>query len=430
VRAGPLEIAAAVAVVTAFAVAFLLVLPAARGRLGLLHPAVAWLGLEAVFFGVGSVAAAIVDVEPGPAFYVAGAVLAAGAGVWVADRLSQRRENGATVREAPLDGGLRPLGAPLLALASVVAISPTLLATGLPLLTGDITAARTEITGLAVQLVRVALPGLAAVWVLQTGSGRRPAGRPILAWFALAASLAFTALLGSRYLPLELAAAVVLAWLLTGRRLPARPTIAVVLLAAAVFVGYGVARAPERAAGDPVGFAFERTVSRLFLVQPRTLAALQDRIPAEEPYFLGTTWLRRIGPLIGREIPNLGYWIYPRVVAGEQATAGYAAPGLLGEAWANFGVAGLGLFGLLGVLCERLGAIVSLRRTTTVDVVAGSLAILFVARTHALGLMGLALLLVLVLAWRWLAGPDGGLGRDLLAAARWRLRSPVVPPIN
>ena len=141
-RAGPLELVATLAVVTAFAVAFLLVVPAARRRLGLLHPAVAWLGLEAVFFGIGSVAAALADAEPGPAFYVAGAVLAAGAGVWVADRLSQRRENGAIVRGAQLDGGLRPLGAPLLALASVVAISPTLIATGIPLLTGDITAAR------------------------------------------------------------------------------------------------------------------------------------------------------------------------------------------------------------------------------------------------------------------------------------------------
>jgi hypothetical protein len=431
VRDSSFELAAAFAVVAAFGAAFLLVLPAARRRLGLLHPAVAWLGLETVFFGVGSVALAIVDAEPGPALYVAGAVLAAGGGTWVADRLSRRREGAATSRDAPVDGGVRPLGPPILALVSIVAISPTLIATGIPLMTGDVTAARSEITGLAIQLVRVALPGLAAVWVLQTAKGEAPARRPILAWLALAASLAFTTLLGSRYLPLELGAAVLLAWLLTGRRLPARPTIAVGLLAAAVFVGVGVARAPERASGDPVGFAIERTVSRLFLIQPRTLAALQDRIPAEEPLFLGATWLRRLGPLIGREIPNLGYWIYPRVVAGEQATAGYAAPGLLGEAWANFGVAGLGLFGLLGVLCERLGAIVVLRRTRNVDIVAGSLAILFVARTHALGLMGLALLLLLVLLWRWLAGPDAGLARDLLAAARWRLgRSPVVPPIN
>jgi hypothetical protein len=441
VSPGPLEIGAALAVLAAFAAAFLLVSPAAaRRNLGILHPAIAWLALEAVFFGVGSIALALVDGQPAPALYVAGAALAAGAGTWLADRLSRRREGAGPfglepdrnrVSQLVVERGARRLGPLVLALAAVVAIVPTLVATGIPLLAGDITAARSEITGIAVQLVRVAVPALAAVWLLDSASGRPPAGRPMLAWIALAACLAFSASLGGRYLPLELGATVALAWLLSGRRLPGRRTIAVGLLAAAVFVGFGVVRAADRAAGDPVAFAVERTVSRLFLVQPRTLAALQERIPAEEPHFLGATWLRRVGPLIGREIPNLGYWIYPRVVEGEQATAGYAAPGLLGEAWANFGVAGLALFGLLGILCERLGALVALRRQRVVDVVAGGLAILFVARTHALGLLGLALLLVLVVTWRWLAGADGGLGRDLLAAARWRLaESPTVLPIN
>ena len=421
---GALEILAAVVVVAAFAMAFLLVLPAARRHLGILHPAVAWLGLEAVFFGVGSVILAVVDGEAGPALYVAGAVLATAFGTWLADRLSRRREGIAPLPDQAIEVGARPLGPPLLALASIVAIAPTLLATGIPLLTGDITAARSEMTGIAVQLVRVALPALAAVWLLASTSGHPPAGRRAIAWLTLVGSLLFTVSLGARYLPLELGATVVLAWLLSGRRLPGRPAVAVVVLVAVLFVAFGVVRAADRSAGDPVAFAVERTVSRLFLVQPRTLAALQDRIPAEEPHFLGATWLRRIGPLIGRDIPNLGYWIYPRVVTGEQATAGYAAPGLLGEAWANFGVAGLGLFGLLGVFCERLGALVAHRRTRVVDVVAGSLTILFVARTHALGLMGLGLLLALVLAWRWLAGPDASLGRDLRAAMCWRLGEP------
>jgi len=423
VSPGPPEIFAAVAVVAAFVTAFVLVVPAARRHLGILHPAVAWLGLEAVFFGVGSIVLALVDSQAGPGLYVAGAVLATGAGTWLADGLSRRREGESPVPTGPVEVGARLLGPPLLALASIIAIAPTLLATGIPLLTGDITAARSEIIGIAVQLVRVALPALAAVWLLASASGHPPAGRRALAWVALVASLVFTTSLGSRYLPLELGAAVVLAWLLSGRRLPGRPAIAVGVLAAVVFVAFGVVRAADRSAGDPVGFAVERTVSRLFLIQPRTLGALQERIPAEEPHFLGATWLRRIGPLVGRDIPNLGYWIYPRVVTGEQATAGYAAPGLLGEVWANFGIAGLGLFGLLGVFCERLGALVVHRRTRLVDAVAGSLAILFVARTHALGLMGLGLLLALVLAWRWLAGADAGLGRDLLAAARWRLGS-------
>ena len=53
--------------------------------------------------------------------------------------------------------------------------------------------------------------------------------------------------------------------------------------------------------------------------------------------------------------------------------------------------------------------------------VAGSLAIVFVARTHALGVNGLAVLLALVVAWRLLAAGDlGGLWRDVRAALTWR----------
>jgi hypothetical protein len=428
------EIAAALAVPLAFAGALWLVAPAARRTIGLLHPAIAWLALEAVFFGVGSVALATVDRRPGPALYLAAAVVATGIGVWIADRVARRSgpEARADLPVGPMpETGRRRLAAPLLALASIVALVPTLVATGIPLLSGDVTAARAEVTGLAVQLVRVAVPALAVVWLLDSAAGRPPFGRSWLAPLALVAGVGFTAALGGRYLPLELGAAVVLAWLLSGRGVPARAALLAGFLAAAVFVGFGVVRAGDQAAGDPLRFAVERTASRLFLVQPRTLAALQDRIPAEEPYFLGTSWLRRLGPLLGREIPNLGYWIYPRVVPGQQDTAGYAAPGLIGEAWANFGPAGIGLFVLLGAACERLGALAVRRRTRSVDLAAAAMAILFVARTHALGLMGLALLLGLVLAWRWLAGADDGLRRDLAATLRWRTAPhPSVVPAN
>jgi hypothetical protein len=56
-----------------------------------------------------------------------------------------------------------------------------------------------------------------------------------------------------------------------------------------------------------------------------------------------------------------------------------------------------------------------------VDLVAGALLVVFLARTHALGVNGLAVLVVLVGAWRLLAA--GGLAatlrsvRDVLA---WR----------
>ena len=96
-------------------------------------------------------------------------------------------------------------------------------------------------------------------------------------------------------------------------------------------------------------------------------------IPADEPYFLGLTWLRRVGPLVGRDdIPNLGYWIYPHVVEAPQDVAGYAAPGLIGEAWANFGPGGVGLFVLFGFGLEALAAWVATHRSRVADLAAGA----------------------------------------------------------
>jgi hypothetical protein len=112
-------------------------------------------------------------------------------------------------------------------------------------------------------------------------------------------------------------------------------------------------------------------------------------------------------------------------VQGEQATAGYAAPGWLGEAWANFGWAGIALFVALGAAVERLAALVALRMRRDVvpaaaDVAAAALAVLFVARTHALGVAGLTILLVLVAVWRFLAAPPACVGRDLARTLAWR----------
>jgi hypothetical protein len=170
-------------------------------------------------------------------------------------------------------------------------------------------------------------------------------------------------------------------------------------------VAIGVLRAPRDFATDTALVAAQRTISRLFLVQPRTLDALQATIPADEPFFLGLTWLRRVGPIVGRDdIPNLGYWIYPKVVDEAQDVAGYAAPGLIGEAWANFGPAGIAIFALFGVGLEALAAWVASHRARVVDIAAAALAILFIARTHALGLLGVGLLLALVAGWWALAG--------------------------
>ena len=67
---------------------------------------------------------------------------------------------------------------------------------------------------------------------------------------------------------------------------------------------------------------------------------------------------------------------------------------MIGEAWANFGAAGILLFAALGVAVERAGALISRRRAGTADIAAAALLVLFIARTHALGLNGLAIHLI------------------------------------
>jgi hypothetical protein len=414
---------AAAFVVGATVAAILLVLPAAR-RTGLAawHPAVAWIALELVFFGIGSAVLATVDGKAGPALDVGGAVLVFAAAVAASDRLAARRATAMPAhreRADELPSPIRPRVVVVLALIGVAALLPTLAAVGIPFLATDITGARSEVGGLDLQILRVTLP--AAVLVAVIGAIRSDTRRAkLIAVAALVVAVGAEVALASRYLAAELAAAVVIALGIARRPVPARGLAAIGIVAALLFVSVGILRAYDQAAGRELAFAVERTVNRVVLIQPRTLDALQTAIPAEQPYFDGLTWLRRLAPVLGRDdVPNIGYWIYPRLFPG-QTTPGYAAPGLIGEAWANFGWFGLGLFALLGVLVERLGALVGRRRRETADIVAAALATLFVARTHALGLNGVAILLALVVAWRALAAPIGGLARDLRAAVAWR----------
>ncbi len=427
----PDALLAAVAVPVALACAVVLVLPAVRRTgLGIVHPSLAWLALHAVFFGVGAaLLAESGEIAPGAAWYTAGTAVVTAIGVAGSDRLAVRRGAGSATARLPVHAGtpdpapVRPWVVLLLLGLALAAIAPILASAGLPLLADDPTGARTELAGVLVQPLRVALPAAAIVAML--AAARRPSrGRVIGAVAGVGLAVAFTILLASRYLAVELAAALAVAWLLAGHRLPVRVVAAVGVAAVLVFGAVQVVRAPELSAGRELAFAAERTVSRVVLVQPRTLDALMEVIPAETPHFGGLTWLRRLGPAIGRDdVPNLGYWIYPRVFPGQDpGIQGYAAPGLIGEAWANFGALGLALFFLLGVALERFGALLAGRRAGTGDAAAGALGVLILARLHALGLNGALLLLVLVVAWRLLAAEGV---RPLLAeagrVARWRV---------
>lgn len=415
-----MNVLAALLVVGVVGVAAILCRPAAlRTGLGIWHPAAAWLTLHTVFFGIGSAVLAL-DGRTGPALYVAGAALVFAVAVALSDRVARRRAaqvgvDAASLRPLIDPAPLRPLAVAGLAVVGVALVAPTLLRVGLPFLVPDITGARSELAGPALQVLRVAVPGL-ALGIALVARGR------LVPWLVVAAMLALEVALASRYLAAELLAVLLVGVGLAGWRFRPRLVVAGALVAVLAFGGIQVLRAYDQAAGRELAFAVERTVNRVVLIQPRTLEALQAVVPAEQPYFNGLTWLRRLGPALGRpEIPNLGYWIYPRLFP-DQDPPGYAAPGLIGEAWANFGVLGLALFAFLGVVSERLGALLARRRHATGDLVAGALAVVFIARTHALGLNGLALLLALVVAWRIIAaGGTSETRRALWETLRWRI---------
>jgi hypothetical protein len=425
------NVVAAAALVVATIAALGLVAPIARRTgLGALHPLIAWLGLEIVFFAIGSAWLAIADGRVGPALYVAAALVLFAAGAVASQALARRRASAGAIPAQPGQRagpdsrfrGLRPAVVVGLAVAGLIALLPSLAAVGIPVLAGDITGARSEIGGLDLQPIRVFLPAAVLVALLAVVAGESGGSRRARGWAVgiLVAAIAAELALASRYLAAELVAVVVVGLGLAGRRLAARPIIALVLVATAVFVGVGILRAYDQAAGRELDFAVARTVNRVLLIQPRTLDALQTAIPAEPPFLGGLTWVRRLAPALGRaDVPNLGYWVYPRLFP-DQVVPGYAAPGLLGETWANFGWLGLLPFAALGALAERLGAVVATRRRSVPDVVANSLLIVFLARTHAVGLDGLAVLVALSLAWRLLAAPPDGLGATLRSALAWR----------
>lgn len=426
----PLGLVTGAAIILSLGAAAILVLPAVRrSGLGVVHPVLAWLALHAVFFGAGSaILAAAGTIDPLAAWYAAGAAIATALGTAASDRLAGRRGTGpaglvsAVTAGSPDPAPVRPVVVVGLLGLALAAVAPGLLATGLPLLAGDPTGARTELAGFVVQPLRVALSAAAVVALL--AAIRRPTrGRIAAAGVGLALALAFTLLLASRYLAAELAAALLVAWLLAGRRLPLRTVAALGLVALLLFGAVQVVRAPERSSGRELAFALERTVSRVVLVQPRTLDALVAAIPADTPFFGGLTWLRRVAPLVGRDdVPNLGYWIYPRIFPDQEpGVRGYAAPGLIGEAWANLGLAGLALFVGLGLVLERLGALLARRRTGTADIAAGAVAVVVLARTHALGLNGALLLLLGVAAWRLLAADPRDLVVDVRRTLGWRV---------
>src|SRR6185503_15408697 len=249
---------AAVAVVAGFAAAVALAWPAARRTgLAIWHPALAWLALEATFFGLGSIVLAVAEGRAGPAWDVAASVVAFGLAVALSGALARRRTSGPP---QGLDSSSESDDAPdevrWVAVLGMIAIGiaalvPTLLAVGLPALASDITGARVAVGGIELQPLRVAIPaGLATAAVVAVRTPSRDVRIATLVWLAVAIAA-------------ELALAIVVALALAGRRLAYRSLVAVGAAALALFVVVGVLRAYGETNGRPLEFALERSVNRV-----------------------------------------------------------------------------------------------------------------------------------------------------------------------
>ena len=358
--------------------------------------------------GVGSVVLAAQGETGGP-LLVGGAFVALGGGAWLA-----RRAWGASspiptaMASAPVRwwavGGAALVGT--LALASIVARS------GVPLLAETPFEARAAFSGLVFDVFRWLVPPTALVavaWAL----AKPTRGRVGIAALACALVVGIEVLLASRALPFELAAGIALLAWWSGRR--PRPRVVLGLAAAGLvfFLGVLLARmGPEASFRDPLdflAFAADRTVGRVVLIQPQTIDVAVDSIPADEPYWAGATYLRRITTVLGQpdDRPVLGAWLYSRMFPG--APPAFAAPGVLAEGWANAGLPlALGLMALLGLGTQVFGTALGRLGAGPADRVAAALVTVAIARTYATSLNGFLLTVAVTVAW-WLAVRPGAI---------------------
>ena len=132
-------------------------------------------------------------------------------------------------------------------------------------------------------------------------------------------------------------------------------------------------------------------------------------IPAEEPYFGGSTYVRRISTFLGQEDrPALGYWLYERLFPGQPG--GFAAPGVAGEAWANAGpLLVVAIMAALGAFAAWLARAFGRLPGGPADRAFAAIVVVAVARTYATSLNGFLLTVLVAAAW-WFAA-SGRLGR-------------------
>jgi hypothetical protein len=357
------------------------------------------------FYGIGSIILLITGESGGEGpLLVGGGLVAFAVGTWLAAR------RGGRVREIEADatiGRLSPALVAILAVVGIVCLISIVVQFGLPLLASDPQASRTGFAGLAFDAFRWLVPPASLVLLGVALARDRPRDRR-LTWLAaagLAATVAVLIELASRALVFELAIEALLIVWWAGRRLPRRAWVGLGAAGLVVFVGVQLFRAdPDRSfsgADDVAGFALRRTINRVLLIHPRTLEIVATTIPAQEPYFAGATYFRRLSIVLGApDRPSLGYWLYGRLFPGQ--TGGFAAPGVLGEAWANGGplLAGI-LMLLLGAGAQTTGRLLARLPSGAADRAFDAIVVVGIARAYATSLNGLLLTLAAATGW-WL----------------------------
>jgi hypothetical protein len=331
----------------------------------------------------------------------AGALAAFGLGAV----LARRAFGPPPVMPRPSPEGTRLVPVLILAGIGLAAIAYLIVRHGIPMVAADPLASRAGFAGLIFDLFRWLVPPAALVALSIALTRDRPQDRWI-ATFALLGVGGLEVLLASRALPLELAIEALLIVWWAGRWPSKRVSLGLAAAGLTAFVGIQLVRGgPEggfTGPADAAAFAVRRTVDRVVLIHPRTLDVVATTIPEEEPYFGGSTYIRRLGPLLGQEDrPSLGYWLYERLFPGQPG--GFAAPGVAVEAWANAGPILVAIvMAALGALAIWLGVMLGRLPGGPTDRAFAAIVVVAVARTYATNLNGFLLTLAVATAW-WLA---------------------------
>jgi hypothetical protein len=358
-----------------------------------------------VLYGVGAVLLAAAGESTGGALLIGGSFVAIALGI-----VLTRRVSAPVVAVPPMTtvGVVRWLPLGLLAVIGLLGAISLAAEFGLPLLTENAQLTRTGWTGPRLDAFRWFVPP-AALTLLGIALVTRRRDALAVAGAALAGVLAIEVLAASRALPFELGLAAILLALWAGWRGRLRTWVAVATVAAVIFFGVLFARvAPEGSFSGPLdaaAFAFNRTVGRVVLIGPRTIEAAVTLFPGEQPPLGGDSYLRWLDRLRGEEAqPALGSLLFTRLFPTEPP-GGFAAPGVLGEGYANLGTPwALALMVALGAAATALDlALARLRPGVALRVTLAILAVVLL-RTYATSLLGTAVTAAAAIGWWALVG--------------------------